>query len=166
MPTRREIFGLFACILLALTPATSNADPEEIYAGDLISRVIDGGTIEISLPDRMQGQPFTVVRLWGIDCPRPAGRERYAQEHAGAARDLTRALAAGRSVLLTLETHRTRGPLGQVLAHVRLAGGTNLNERILAEGLARTDERWPHAQLTRYAQIQRAARRSGMGIWK
>ncbi len=46
MPTRREIFGLFACILLALTSATSNADPEEIYARDLISRVIDGEDFE------------------------------------------------------------------------------------------------------------------------
>lgn len=46
MPTRREIFGLFACILLILTSATSNADPEEIYAGDLIGRVIDGEDFE------------------------------------------------------------------------------------------------------------------------
>ena len=130
-----------------------------------VSRVIDGGTIEIGLPDRRHDQPFTVVRLWGIDSPRQAGRERYAQEFAGEARDLMRALTAGGTVLLTLETHRTRGPLGRVLAHVRLVGGTSLNERILAEGLARTDERWPHARLTRYGQIQRAARRRGMGLW-
>ena len=44
MPTRREIFGLFTCILLA--SATSNADPEEIYAGDLIGRVIGGEDFE------------------------------------------------------------------------------------------------------------------------
>ncbi len=130
-----------------------------------VSRVIDGGTIEITLPDRMHDRPFTVVRLWGIDCPRAAGRERYAEPLASAARDLTGALAAGRTVVLTLETHRTRGPLGQVLAHVRLVGGISLNERILAEGLARTDERWPHARLTRYAQVERAARRKGVGVW-
>ncbi len=76
-----------------------------------------------------------------------------------------RALTAGGTVSLTLETHRTRGPLGRVLAHVRLVGGASLNERILAEGLARTDERWPHARLTRYGQIQRAARRRGVGLW-
>ena len=65
-----------------------------------------------------------------------------------------------------METHRTRGSLGQVLAHVRLVGGISLNERILAEGLARTDERWPHARLTRYAQVERAARRKGVGVWE
>jgi endonuclease YncB( thermonuclease family) len=68
-------------------------------------------------------------------------------------------------VVLSLETHRTRGPMGAVLAHVRLPGGASLNERILAEGLARADERWPHALLTRYAEIERSARRAKCGRW-
>jgi endonuclease YncB( thermonuclease family) len=69
-------------------------------------------------------------------------------------------------VVLRLETQRTRGPMGDVLAHVRLPGGASLNQRILAEGLARTDERWPHAMLTRYAEIERSARRNGTGRWE
>lgn len=131
-----------------------------------VSRVIDGGTIEIDLPDRLRGRPVTVVRLWGVDCPRPAARERRADRLAGAASDFARTLAAGRSVVLDLETQRTRDPMGRVLAHVRLPGATSLNERMLAEGLARVNERWPHAHLTRYAAVERSARRRGVGVWE
>jgi hypothetical protein len=46
MLTRVEIFELFACILLALTSATCYADLEEIYAGDLVNRIIDGEDLE------------------------------------------------------------------------------------------------------------------------
>ncbi len=131
-----------------------------------VRRVIDGNTIEVSLADRMNDRPFTLVRLWGVDAPRPAGPERRADPLARAARERSVSLAAGRTVVLSLETHRTRGPMGHVLAHVRLAGGTTLNECLLAEGLARTHDRWPHARLARYAEIERAARRHGVGIWK
>ncbi len=130
-----------------------------------VSRVIDGNTIEVNLADRMHDRPFTLVRLWGVAAPRPAGPERRSEPLARAAHERSADLTAGRSVVLNLETHHTRGPMGHVLAHVRLAGGTTLNERLLAEGLARAHERWPHARLTRYAEIERAARRQGVGIW-
>ena len=131
-----------------------------------VRRIIDGNTIEVGVADRMHGRPYTLVRLWGVDAPRPAGTERRAEPLARAALERSVSLAAGRTVVLSLETHRTRGPMGQLLAHVRLAGGTTLNERLLAEGLARAHERWPHARLARYAEIERAARRQGVGVWK
>jgi len=131
-----------------------------------VNRVIDGVTLEVSIPDRMYDRPVTRVRLWGIDSPRPAGPERRAEPMAGVALELAAKLTHGRMVELRLETQRTRGPMGDVLAHVRLPGGASLNERILAEGLARADERWPHAMLTQYAEIERSARRSGRGRWE
>ena len=130
-----------------------------------VNRVIDGVTLEIDIPDRMHDRQVTRVRLWGINSPRPAGPERRAEPMAGEADELAVRLAHGRMVVLSLETQRIRGPMGAVLAHVRLPGGASLNERILAEGLARTDERWPHALLTRYAEIERSARRRGSGQW-
>ncbi len=130
-----------------------------------VNRVIDGVTLEIDIPDRMHDRRVTRVRLWGVNSPRPAGPERRAEPLAGEADELAVRLAHGRMVVLSLETQRTRGPMGAVLAHVRLPGGASLNERILAEGLARADERWPHALLTRYAEIERSARRSGSGQW-
>ncbi len=130
-----------------------------------VNRVIDGVTLEIDIPDRMHDQRVTRVRLWGVNSPRPAGPERRAEPLSGDADELAVRLTRGRTVVLSLETHRTRGPMGAVLAHVRLPGGASLNERILAEGLARADERWPHALLTRYAEIERSARRAKCGRW-
>ncbi len=130
-----------------------------------VSSVIDGATIEIDVPDRLHGRRVTRVRLWGIAAPRAAGAERRAEPLACDAAELTRELAEGRPVVLSLETQRTRGPLGAVFAHVRLPGGSCLNERVLAEGLARADERWPHGRLTRYAEVERAARQRKAGLW-
>ena len=130
-----------------------------------VIRVVDGVTLEIDIPDRMHDRRVTRVRLWGVNSPRPAGPERRAEPLAADAAELAVRLTHGRMVVLSLETQRTRGPLGDVLAHVRLPGGASLNERILAEGLARADERWPHALLTRYAEIERSARRSRRGQW-
>ena len=128
-----------------------------------VNRVIDGVTLEIDIPDRMHDRRVTRVRLWGVNSPRPAGPERRAEPLADDADKLAGRLTHGRMVVLSLETQRTRGPMGAVLAHVRLPGGASLNERILAEGLGRADERWPHALLTRYAEIERSARRRGIG---
>ena len=107
----------------------------------------------------------TQVRLWGVDSPEVAGRDRPAEPFADEARTFTRARTAGGLVTLTLEPHRTRGAFGRLLAHVELPDGTSLNEALLAAGLARADDRWPHALLGRYAQLERAARREGAGIW-
>jgi len=130
-----------------------------------VNRVIDGVTLEINIPDRMHLRQVTRVRLWGVDSPRPAGPERRAALMAGVADEVAAKLTRGRMVGLSLETQPTRGPMGDVLAHVRLPGGVSLNERILAEGLARADERWPHALLTRYADVERSARQGGRGRW-
>lgn len=130
-----------------------------------VGRVIDGSTLEVLVPDPERGEAVTLIRLWGVLGPRPAAPERRADPLAGEARRLAATLAAGRNVVLDLETQRTRDPWGRVLAHVRLPGGMSLNERLLAAGLARADERWPHARLTRYAGVERAARRGAAGLW-
>jgi endonuclease YncB( thermonuclease family) len=48
---------------------------------------------------------------------------------------------------------------------VEVEDGRVLNEALLAAGLARPDERWPHARMRRYAQVAHAARRTGVGVW-
>ena len=130
-----------------------------------VARIIDGDTLEIEVPDPVHRRSTTRVRLWGVDCPEPAGPDRAGEPLADEARALTRSLAQGRMVTLTLESHRTRGTRQRILAHVELPDGTSLNEALLTAGLARADDRWPHAQLGRYAQAQRAARKDALGIW-
>ena len=172
-PSRRP-WILAGALLLALVVAdhcgwllVRGPDDMTAYHGRRVrvNRVIDAVTLEINIPDRMHDRRVTRVRLWGVSSPRPAGPERRAEPLAGDADALAAKLTHGRMVVLSLETQRTRGPMGAVLAHVRLPGGASLNERILAEGLARADERWPHALLTRYAEIERSARRRRSGQW-
>lgn len=131
-----------------------------------VARVIDGDTIEVEARDPRNGRPATHVRLWGIDCPeRPGPRRPAGEPFAEQARALARSLAGGERVLLRLEPHRTRDAHGRLLAHVQLPDGSSLNEALLEAGLARADERWPHALLARYAQVEQSARRAGVGVW-
>lgn len=118
--------------------------------------IVDGETIEIAARDALADRPTTRLRLWGLDCPRA---------WAGKAAELARSMVGGRPVVLCLEPHRTRGSFGRLLAHVSLPDGSSLNEALLAAGLARADDRWPHAMLRRYAQLERAAQREGAGMW-
>jgi micrococcal nuclease len=172
---RRRLWLIGAAVLAVLIVADRSGwllvrqpDDMSAYHGAAAraGRVVDGDTFEIEIPDRVHGRPVTQVRLWGVDCPQPSGRDRPAEHLADEARDLTRSLVAGRTVTLLLEPHRTRGSFGRLLAHVVLPDGSSLNEALLAAGLARTDERWPHSLLGRYAQLQRAAEREGIGLWE
>ena len=78
-------------------------------------------------------------------------------------------MLTGHMVLLVLEPHQQRDSFARVLAHVEIAddanAGRSLNEALLEAGLAKADDRWPHARLTRYAQLENAARRQRIGIW-
>ncbi len=130
-----------------------------------VVRVIDGDTIEIKHPDALNDRPVTRIRLWGLDCPETAKPDHPADPYADEATERTRSLAADRMVTLSLESHRTRGAFGRVLAHIELPNGSSLNESLLSAGLAVADERWPHSLLGRYAQLERAAKRSGLGVW-
>ncbi len=131
-----------------------------------VGRVIDGDTIEVDARDPLHDRRATQVRLWGVDCPELAGPYRVrGQPYADEARSLARTLVDGQRVRLLLESHRTRGVHGRLLAHVELADGSSLNEALLAAGLARADDRWPHAMLERYARIERSCRREGVGLW-
>jgi endonuclease YncB( thermonuclease family) len=64
-----------------------------------------------------------------------------------------------------LEAHRTRGSYGRLLAYVELPEGGDLGAALLQAGLARADDRWPHARLDWYDRIERRARHEGVGIW-
>ncbi len=131
----------------------------------VVTRVIDGDLLEVALEDRLHGRAQTQVRLWGVQCPRPAGSGRDAAPLADEARNHARLLAEGQTVELALEPLRTRGELGRILAHVRLPDGSSLNETLLAAGLARADDRLPHALLGLYQAAEQEANRAKRGMW-
>lgn len=130
-----------------------------------VVRVVDGDTLDVAANGRRSS--VTRVRLWGVDTPETARptEGRPAEAWAAEAAALTWELAQGQVVTLRLEAHQTRGRFGRLLAHVELEDGALLSERLLAEGLARTDERWSHEHFDRLADVQRRARQAKIGIW-
>jgi micrococcal nuclease len=150
-----------------LVPASSDF---ETYHGAAatVTRIIDGDTLEVGLPDALARTGTTRVRLWGVDAPelasRVAGRDE-AEPLAAEAMALAASLAGNQVVTLRLEPQRLRDRWQRVLAHVELPDGSSLNEALLAEGVAAADDRWTHALIGRYAQVELAARRRKIGIW-
>jgi len=125
--------------------------------------VIDGDTLDLDVPDGRHAA--TRVRLWGIDTPEHARADRPAQPGADAATERATQLAFGQTVTVRLEPHRLRGRYGRLLAYILLPDGTVLNERLLSEGLARADDRWPHRDVDRYNQLEDQAQREKRGLW-
>ena len=135
-------------------------------ASAAVSRVIDADVIEIDMPDETANRPVTRVRLWGLTAPKTARGDRPGDPLGEAARDATAAYLDSRTVRLHLESHRPRGGLGRVLAHVEVDGRElTLNEHLLRRGYARIDDRWPHRLMQRYEQLEQAARQDGLGLW-
>lgn len=162
-------------VLLALLVAadrlglllTTRHDDLAIYHGleTQITAVLSPHTIEIDHPDAMDGRRQTRVRLWGLTAPLLARPGREAQPLADEAHDFTESLALRQTAVLHLEPHRPRDTFGRVLAHVELPDGVSLNEALLEAGMARTDDRWPHQHLKRYARAERIAQGRQRGIW-
>ncbi len=127
--------------------------------------VVDGDTLDIDEPDGER--PTTRIRLWGVDAPESARpREgRPAEPLADEAEAFVRRIAHGQQVRLTLQSHEVRDRYGRLLAYVQLPDGTVLNERLVGEGLARCDGRFPHQHLARYELIERQARLDKRGLW-
>lgn len=171
---RRWPWVLVALVVIALIAAdrrglllVGRPDDLTTYHGITarVRWVIDGDTFDVDLPDRVNRRAATRIRLWGLDCPERARPDQPAEPFADEARELTKALVEQGPVTLYLEPHRTRGTFGRVLAHVEAADGRSINDALLEAGYAVADERWPHARLSRYAALQRAAQQRGAGMW-
>jgi endonuclease YncB( thermonuclease family) len=170
----RRLLGLSAIVMMVLIAADRNgwllvrqSDELAHYNGlhAMVTRVIDGDTIVIDAPDTFKNTPETHVRLWGIDCPELAHFGKPAEALGEEAKVLAQKLVEHKQVILRLESQRVRDSFGRLLAHVDAADGHNLNEALLEAGLARADDRWPHTMLVRYAQLEYAAKRKGVGLW-
>lgn len=168
----RRLALVFAVLLAVLIVdrtgllLVSRIDDHAAYDGRLavVARVIDGDTVEITLPDARRRTATTRVRLWGIDTPELARPGVAEQEGAREAHDFLRTLIEGRRARLRLEPD-TRDRYERLLAHLETEEGENINGLLLLNGHARATERWPHSMLREYERLERIARQRGLGIW-
>ncbi|MBA7635512.1 hypothetical protein ES703_43116 [subsurface metagenome] len=129
-----------------------------------VVKVVDGDTIDIDIPDINSNH--TRIRLWGIDTPESKSPKTGVMYFGPQAAEFTRKLTLGKPVQVYLDTTRTRGKYGRLLAYVQLPDRKFLNEVLLIEGFAYADLRFRHNFYNKYPQLEASARRQKKGLWE
>jgi len=127
-------------------------------------RVVDGDTFDINAPDGKHAT--TRIRLWGVDTPETAKSPRGAMYYGSEASAFTTSCVENKPVRLVLVPDDTRGKYGRLLAYVYLADGEMmLNEELISQGFAYADTRFEHPWRTRFIELEKRARKKGVGLW-
>lgn len=169
-------FGVLAVLVVAdrlvLVPsrhADLPADDWQRYHGQIytVSRVVDGDTVDLDVPDVQQQRQTTRVRLWGVDTPEKARGKREAMHFADQATAFVVARVQGKAVQVRLHPSKdTRGKYGRLLAYLVMPETQQvLNELLVATGHAYADHRFDHQHMERYVQLEGTARRQRRGLW-
>lgn len=137
---------LIAISILSLaTPTSAFAD----FSGPVVS-VLDGDTIEV-----LHNNHAERIRLSGIDCPEKG------QPYGKKAKQAASALVFGKEV--TLQTFG-KDKYGRTIADVILPDGTNVNHTLVKDGWCWWYPKYAPENVI-LAELQRRARRSGVGLW-
>lgn len=145
------------------TLARSRSDTPTVEAAEelaLVTRVIDGDTIEVEL-----GGQRCLLRYIGIDSPEPAGAEGDTKRLANEATEANRQLVEGKVVRVEKDVSNT-DRYGRLLRYVYLADGTFVNAQLLRLGYAIVSTYPPDVKYQdAFLKIQGEARESGLGLW-
>ena len=140
-----KVYGPILCLALLFTPNEIQA----AFASSVIG-ILDGDTIEVLHNNRPER-----IRLSGIDCPEKG------QAYGTRAKQATSDLVFGKEV--TLETHGT-DKYGRTIADVSLPDGLNVNLELVRNGWCWWYQKYAPDNVI-LAELQRRARRSGLGLW-
>lgn len=155
--------AFFVCISLLWLPPSSHAASQACAPGTAtttvsITHVHDGDTVILADGRR--------VRLLGIDTPELARDNIPAQPYATEARDYLRKLLPPSSGVRLQFDQEQYDRHGRSLAHVFLPDGTNIQQQLLAAGLATALVIPPNlAHLECYRTAEEEARAAGTRIW-
>jgi len=160
---RRESIGsailLLVVALLVLRPWESEPEAGPAVATALVTRVVDGDTVEARI-----GGDVEDVRLIGVDTPETVKPGTPVQCFGPRASHFSKARLSGERVRLVFGVER-RDVYGRLLAYLYLDGNL-YNGVLLRRGLARTLTIPPNDRFApRFERIQLAAARAGRGLW-
>ena len=152
-------------------PATRSQEPPG-YEQALVTRVVDGDTIEVRTTGRVDGPgagsapvgPIQDVRLIGIDTPESVNPNTPVECFAREASAATAAMIEDRRVMLVRDVEEA-DRYGRLLRYVYL-GDEMVGARLIANGYAFAYTYPPnvrHAAL--HVSLQRDARRNDRGLW-
>ncbi len=150
---------LAAAALLILRPWEGGDKAEPRAAGALVTRVVDGDTVEVRIDGTAED-----VRYIGVDTPETVKPGTPVQCFGPRASAFNHRLVEGRRVRLVFGAER-RDAYGRLLAYVYL-GRRFVNASLVRRGLARTLTIPPN---DRFAPLLRGlelgAARAGRGLW-
>lgn len=145
--------SLWACSLfvswLLCTPVGAQA---EMLSGRVVV-VLDGDTIEVVHNNRNKDSER--IRLNGIDCPEKG------QAYGNKAKQATSQLVLGKAV--SIQTHGV-DTYGLTMADVFLPDGMNVNLELVRNGWCWWYQQYAPDNVI-FAELQRRARRAGIGLW-
>ena len=159
-------FLQYSLILLLLLAGCGNEN--NTY---LVTRVIDGDTIELGNRER--------VRFIGIDTPEARYNRKLERDARRTGKDyetiiamgkkatqFTKSLVQGKRVKLEFDVER-RDRYGRLLAYVYLPDGKMLNAEILKEGYGQLYTFPPNLKyVDMFIKLQREARENNRGLWE
>jgi micrococcal nuclease len=126
----------------------------------LVTRVVDGDTIEVRLGGRVED-----VRLIGVDTPETVKPGTPVQCFGPRASHFTKRRLEGRRVRLVFGVER-RDAYGRLLAYAYL-GDRFFNPILVRRGLARSLTIPPNDRFAPYfRRLELAAARAGRGLWR
>jgi micrococcal nuclease len=130
-----------------------------------IVNVVDGDTIDIDVLDGRHDR--TRIRLLGIDTPEIKSENPVVRAQGEKAAEFVKKMALGKPAAVYLDRAiDTRDKYGRLLARIKLADGTFLNEALLTEGYAYADLRFRHNLWHKYRGLEIPARRQKKGLWE
>ncbi len=154
---------LVVVALLIVRPWEGDPDPGPASAMAVVTRVVDGDTIEVRIGDRAED-----VRLIGVDTPETVKPGAPVECFGPRASRFSKRLLEGRRVRLVFGVER-RDAYGRLLAYVHLGPppqGRFVNAILARRGLARSLTIPPNdrfAPLLRRLELDAA--RAGRGLW-
>jgi micrococcal nuclease len=158
-------------MLIQQAPPTLGREPSG-YERAVVTRVVDGDTIEVRITDRLDGPGAGRarvgadydVRLLGIDTPESVDPDSPVECYGPEASAATAALVEGETVTLVRDVEE-RDQYRRLLRYVYL-GEEMVDARLVANGYAVAYSYPPnvrHAELL--TELTRAARAQGRGLW-
>lgn len=128
----------------------------------LVTRVIDGDTIEVNLNGQLK-----TIRLLGLDTPESVDPRQPVECFGKEASNKTKSLVEGK--IVRLEADQTQANIdkyGRLLRYVFLFDGTNVNKLLIAEGYAfEYTYETPYKYQADFKAAEKEARELKKGLW-
>lgn len=125
----------------------------------VVTRVIDGDTIEVNINGRIEK-----VRLIGVDTPETVHPTRGEEPYGREASNFTKSQLEGKSIELEFDVQE-RDRYGRLLAYVWL-NGTLFNKTLVEQGYAQVATFPPNVKYVDiFTETQKQARENNRGLW-